>query len=121
MIHAETVGANGMPPTIMVFQVSLNGEHLNALLESAERMPPGQRSVPGHLKDILTILLTPEALESRESRNTDTAGVPQSDAGTNGASSTSDTAAPTPSVRKSSKRRTLKDIAVEDDMDAVLT
>lgn len=111
MIHVETMGANGMPPTVMVFQVTVDRDHLEALLWSAGRMPDGQRSVPRHLRDALTVLLTPTA----------TVAEPSSDAGTTEASSTSDTAAPTPSVRKSSRRRTLKDIVVEDDVDAVLT
>jgi hypothetical protein len=105
MIHVEAIGANGVPPSQMAFQVMIDGEHLKALLTSAASMPDGQRSVPRHLKDALTVLLT------------DTAGVPQSDAGTNEASSTPDTAAPTPSAKKSSKARTLKDLAVEDDVD----
>lgn len=105
MIHAETVGANGMPPTLMVFQVTLDSEHLNALLESAERMPAGQRSVPGHLRDILTILLT------------DTAGAPSSAGTSSGDSSSASGGAPTRAARKSSRAKTLKDIVVEDDRD----
>ena len=106
-VSVETVGANGMPPSVMVFQVVISEQHLASLLGSAERMPQGERSVPGHLRDALVILLTDIAVEHPSDQDVSTAG--SSDGG----------AAPTRSAGKSSKAKTVRQVATEDDVDAV--
>ena len=106
-VVVETVGANGMPPTVMVFQVTVTEEHLGGLLWSAGRMPAGERSVPGHLRDALLILLT------------GTGGDGNSPAGGPVGGSSDGGGALTPSAGQSSKAKTLHRILTEDDVDAV--